>query len=117
MDSLCLFAAKHKTLTSVLLFVALFGLLSLLFFGFGVSSSALIVLAFLFCLLLSLLLPQVAQNRFLNRAIKALHEQCDPYPLLEENEYFLRFKNSKAAAYVLHNNCFRFQRKFCPYHN
>ena len=42
-----------------------------------------------------------AQSRLINRAVKKLHNECDPYPLLKETEEQLTYNNSPALRHVL----------------
>lgn len=55
----------------------------------------------------AILLPDVCMNKFVNRAVAKLNNECDPYPLLEESEYFLARKNKKAWEFT--NLC----NKYC----
>ena len=48
-----------------------------------------------FIIYVGVLSPSVCANRIVNNAIAKLNNECNPYPLLEESEFFLRYWNPK----------------------
>lgn len=61
---------------------------------FNASFSEMGIISFLI-IFFAILLPDLCTNKIINRAIAKLNNECDPYPLLEESEFFLARKNKK----------------------
>jgi len=89
MEKLTRWIATHRIVVyiiSVVILVA-WNLFNTSFFNMGVISFLIIFFA--------ILLPDLCTNKIINRAIAKLNNECDPYPLLEESEFFLARKNKK----------------------
>lgn len=94
------FIAKNKLLSFVLLAPPICFVWTFLLTLAGAWTVTVTVSAVLLALLIAVAVL-TAQARLLNRAVKKLHDNCDPYPLLAEAEEQLNYKNNKGYGYVL----------------
>ena len=94
------FIAKNKLLAFVLFAPPVCFVWTFLLTLAGAWTVTVTVSAVLLALLIAVAVL-TAQARLLNRAVKKLHDNCDPYPLLSETEEQLTYKNNKGYGYVL----------------
>lgn len=100
MEKIYRFAAKNKTLFTVLSIVFLCGVYTT-FFAFLGLPLWMIILANLVFLFVSWAYPEVARGKLMDKAIAILHQECDPEPLLQEVQTQLTYRNSPAQEQLL----------------
>lgn len=88
--------AKHKLLAFVLLSVAMCAVYSLFFYWWSMPLWA-ILLFDGFLLLVNYAFVSSCPLKLVQKALLELNNNCDPYPLLEETEKLLSYKNAKTA--------------------
>lgn len=100
MEKIYRFAAKNKRLFTVLSIVFLCGVYTA-FFAFLGLPIWLIILVDLVFMFISWAYPAAARGKLMDKAIAALDQQCDPYPLLQEVQTQLTYQNSEAQEQLL----------------
>lgn len=97
--------AKHKRTAFVLFSVAFCLVYSLFFYWWSIPLWA-ILLFDGFLLLVNYAFVSSCSLKLVQKALQELDNSCDPYPLLEETEKLLSYKNAKTAEQnLLINHC------------
>ena len=100
MEKVYRFAAKNKTLFSVLMILFLCGTYTS--FCLLIQAPAwLTVTINVVCLLFVWVFPDAASGMLIDLALKELNDRCDPIPLLREAETQLTYQNNEAQKVML----------------
>ncbi len=105
METMNRWVSKHKTAGFLLLALILCGLYTFVFISLQMPP-LLILFLNLLLVVVAYLYSQGCYAQIVNKAIKTLNEQCDPYPLLEETATFLSHSNKEYHRQMLTiNHC------------
>lgn len=103
MEKLTRWIARNRTLSLTCFAVLLGVVLGILTACIGLSKGAMVAMSFALAVPMVILVNYCSAG-FLNKALKILHEQCDPYPFLGETREQLTYRNRPQMELVLKIN-------------
>lgn len=100
MNKLQHFVAKHKTASLLVLTVLVCGVYSALLMQLQAPVWVLIIVNFVLAFIIYAYV-EYSPDPIMRKALKALNDECDPYPLYEETAKLLTYKNSIVLQQVI----------------
>lgn len=100
MNKLQHFVAKHKFLSFFVLVTVACGVYSFLLLMFDASIWVLILVNLILAFIIYAYV-EYSPDPIMRKALKELNDNCNPYPLLEETEKLLSYKNSEMLQQII----------------
>ena len=94
------FVARYKFLSFFLLVILACGIYSFLLMMLNVQIWGLIIVNLILVFVIYAYV-EYSPEPIMRRALKELNDNCDPYPLLEETEKLLTYKNSEVLEQII----------------